>query len=343
MRVMMKTTLLLFIFAAGNLFAQPTRTAAQVGPTVAAASAHADGPVITAIDGYAARVDSKIITYGDVRESALPVLQKMMQRFRGDELKKHMQQAYLQAREALIEEALLAAEAKERNLNLPPQVINEEVDRLIKTRFNNDRTLHARALASRRMTFDEWKEDVAEQLTIRIFYNQEVLRRVSVSKQAVEAAYNESKEQFYIPPKVKFRAILINKGETEADRAVKKQQVESIRAKLLAGADFAETAEAVSEGIRASEGGAFPWSEPKEVREELRPALASLPVGQISEIIETDSEYYLLKMEERRAEGCVPFKDVSKKIEQQLLTLEQNRLHRELIERVTAKHYVERY
>lgn len=331
----MKNILLLLTLTASTLFAQTN--------DVPATDISTNGPIITAIDGYAARVDGTIITYGEIRESVAPFMQQLFQQYKGDELAQQIQATYLGARETLIEEALIKAEAKELGLALSPNVIDDEVNRLISERFNDDRNLLNRALAARRMTFEEWREEVADQLTLRVYYNREVTRRASVAAEDIRSAYEQTKENYFIPAEVKFRAILINKGTTEEDRAVKKQQAEDILQKLKDGADFAATAKEVSEGIRADKGGAFPWSEPKNIRAELRPALYSVPTGQISGLIETDEEFYIVKIEERREEGYVPFETVREQIESDLLGLEQQRLHAKLMERLAANHFVERY
>jgi len=322
----MKNVLLLLLITTAPLFAQTN-----------------EGPLITAIDGYAAQVGTTIITYGEIRENVAPFMPQLLQKYKGDELAQQIQTLYMETREALIEETLIKEEARELGLALPPSAIDEEVNRLIRERFDDDRTLLTRALAARRMTFDEWREGVSDQITLRVYYSQEITRRASVSKEAIRTAYEENKESLLIPFNVKFRAILINKGCTDEDRAVKKQQATDVLKKLRDGADFAETAKEVSEGIRADDGGAFPWNDPKDIREELRPALYNVSTGQISDIIETDEEFYIIKVEQRREEGTVPFEDVRKEIETQLLRIEQDRLHKELIERLTQRHFVKRY
>ncbi|MFA7257121.1 MAG: peptidyl-prolyl cis-trans isomerase [Kiritimatiellales bacterium] len=298
-----------------------------------------NGPLITAIDGYAARVDNHVITYGEVRESVAPFVQQLLQKYKGQELAERMQAAYLDARESLIEETLLKAETKTLGLSLPDKVVDDEVNRLIRERFNDNHTLLTRALASRRMTFDEWKQEVRDQITVRVFYNQEVIRRANVPAQAVRDEYERTKEEYFIPFKVKYSYILINKGKTDEDRAVKQKLAEDTLKKLHDGADFDALAKEFSEGETATS----PWREPKDIREELRPALQKTPAGQISGLIETPDEFYIVKVEERREEGYVPFEEARQSIENKLLAAEQDRLHNELIKTLSAKHFIERY
>jgi parvulin-like peptidyl-prolyl isomerase len=297
------------------------------------------GPLTTAIDGYAARVDSTVITYGEVRESVAPYIQQITRKYKGRELAERMQAAYIDGRDALIEEALLKAETKTRGLSLPDKIVDDEVDRMIRERFGNDRALLARALADRRMTFDEWKQEVRDQVTLRIFYSQEITRRASVPTQAVRDEYERTKEQYFTPFKVKYRFILINKGKTEEDLAAKRKQAEDTLRKLRDGADFDAIAKEVSEGDLS----VSPWRELKDAREELRPALLETPAGQISGLIEAPGEFYIVKVIERLEQGYVPFEQVQKNIENKLLTVERDRLHDALIKTIAAKHFVERY
>ena len=326
----MKKLFLLLALAAPVLFAQ-TNDVPMAAIT--------NGPRTTAVDGYAARVDSTVITYGEVRESIDPYIQQIMRKYKGRELAERIQAAYIDGREALIEEALLKAETKARGLSLPDKVVDDEVNRMIRERFNNDRALLARALASRRMTFDEWKQEIRDQVTLRIFYNQEITRRASVSTQAVRDEYEHNKEQYFIHFKVKYRFILINKGKTEEDLAAKQKLAEDTLQKLRDGADFDALAKDVSEGDLAIS----PWREPKDVREELRPALLKTPAGQVSDLIESPGEFYIVKIIERLEQGYVPFEQMQKNIEGKLLAAEKDRLHDALIKTITAKHFVERY
>jgi parvulin-like peptidyl-prolyl isomerase len=278
----MKKTLLFLLLAAPGLFAQTNAPLART----------TNGPLVTAVDGYAARVDSTIITYGEVRENVGPYLQQLSRKYKGKELAERIQAAYIDARESLIEEALLKAETKTLGVSLPEKVIDDEITRLIRERFNNDRALLSRALADRRMTFEEWKQEVTDQVTVRVFYSQEVNRRANIPAQAVRAEYERTKAEYFIPFRVKYRFILITKGKTEEDRTAKRKQAEDTLQKLRSGADFMAVAKEVSEGDLDD----APWRNPADIREELRPALLKTPAGQITDIIETGSEFYIIKL-----------------------------------------------
>ena len=156
-------------------------------------------------------------------------------------------------------------------------------------------------------------------------------------------AYEEDKESYFIPEKVKYSVIVLNKGETPEDQAVKRAEAEKVLQRLAGGADFAETAKEVSEGSRAAEGGSFPWMQPKDVRVELQETLENLPAGETSGIIETDTQLYIVKVEARRQPGYKEFDEVRQDLKNALVAREQARLKTRWIERLEAENYVKIY
>ena len=319
----MKNSLILLLFAASTLFAQTNSE-----------------PIVMAIDGYAARVNNRIITYGDIRESIAPIMKELARRYQGEELAQQLQQLHIQGRETLIEEALIQEEAKSQGLALPPKVIDDEVESIIRNRFDGERARFNRALADRRMTLEEWREEITDRLVMQVYYNQEVLRKIRIPDGAIQAEYDRIKEkELFIPFRVKYRFILINKGATAEEQAVKRNQAERILQKLHDGADFATLAAEASEGDTSLS----PWRDPADVKEILRPALQNTPAGEISDLIEADNVFYIVNVESRQEKGYVPLEEVSGSIRQQLTAQERDRLHNELVARLTARHYIQRY
>lgn len=318
----MKKLPLLLIFAAGALFAQTN-----------------SAPVTSTIDGYAARVNRRIITYGEIRDTITPILEQLARAYQGEELAGQVRALYLKGRETLIEKALIKEEARIQGLTLLPKVIDDEMAAIIREKFDNDRTLFNKVLAEKRMTLEEWRAEMSDRLVARVFYGREVLRHVNISEEDVAAKYEEIKEQFYIPFRVKYHYILINKGTTEEDQAVKKKQAENTLQKLRNGADFGALAEEVSEG----DPDLSPWRDPADVKEVLRPALRETPAGSFSDLIETDSVYYIVGVESRQEEGYAPLEKVGPAIRTRLGEAKHQELHKEFIDRIAPKHYVERY
>jgi parvulin-like peptidyl-prolyl isomerase len=295
------------------------------------------------IDGYAARVNNRVITRSEVMEALSPVLPELYRAYQGDQLKEEIDKAYIQVRQDLVERALIMEAFKASGGQIPDQVVNDEIKRTINTRFKGDKTLFEQALAEKKMTRAEFMDKIREKIAVSWMTSEEINLRARVTPEQILQAYHNDRESYFIPEKVKYSLIVLNKGETPVDQAVKKKEAESIRQQLLKGADFVETAKTVSEGSRADNGGSFPWMQPKDARTELQDALSTLPVGEISDVIETETQLYIIKIEARQQSTYTSFEEVRREIQNRLEAAERKRLHDRWIERLMADNYVVLY
>ncbi len=292
------------------------------------------------IDGYAARVNDRVITHGEVRESLAPVLPELYRTYQGAQLEAELEKAFTRAREQLIEQALIMAAFSERGGAIPDQYVNDEIKRVISERFKGDEALFEQVLSEQKKTRAEYMDTIREKMAVGMMTNEEVGRRARVTPEQVRLAYDANAERYAIPEKVKYSVIVLNRGVTPEDRTVKMNEAKQLRQQLIEGADFGELATANSEGSRAAEGGAFPWMQPKDARTELRDTLKNLPAGELSDIVETEEGLYLVKVEARRLPGHKSFNEVRLSIKNTLNAQERARLKTRWIERLKKNNYV---
>ena len=312
-----------------------------LGAAVAPAQTNAPtGPMSIEIDGYAAQVNDRVITRGEVREALAPLLPELYRAYQGIELEAELEKAFANARRELIERALILEAFKTRGGQIPDQYVNDEIKRVISSRFKGDQALFEKVLSDQKKTREEYMEDIREQMAVGMLSREEVSSRARITPEQVREEYETHKANYHIPEKVKYSVIVLNKGTTPEDQAVKRAEAEQIRQRLLEDADFAETAIEVSEGSRATDGGAFPWMQPKDVRPELQDTLNALPAGEISGIVETEQELYIVKVEARRQAGYKTFEDVRLDIKNMLTAKERARLKQRWIERLKQNNYV---
>jgi peptidyl-prolyl cis-trans isomerase SurA len=90
-------------------------------------------------------------------------------------------------------------------------------------------------------------------------------------------------------------------SETEARR-----RLETLRERLVAGADFAELARANSDDASAARGGDLDWIYPGDTVPEFERAVQGLKPGEISEPVRTPFGYHLIQVTERRSADMSP-------------------------------------
>lgn len=297
-------------------------------------------PKTIEIDGYAAKVNDRVVTHGEVRDSLTAILPELYRNHKGADLDAELEKAFNRAREELVERALIMETFEARGHQIPEQYVNDEIKRVINDRFKGDEALFEQVLAEQKKTREEYKDMLRQQMAVGMMINEEVTRRARITPAQVRKEYETNKETYFIPAKVKYSVIVLNKGETTEDQTVKLEEAAKIRQRLAEGVDFAETAKEVSEGSRAADGGAFPWMQPKDVRPELQEILNTLPAGEISEIIETEQQLYIVKIEARRQPGYKAFEEVREDIKNALTALERARLKERWIARLKENNYV---
>ena len=295
------------------------------------------------IDGYAARVNDRVITQGEIREAMAPLLQELRRTYQGVRFEEEAEKAYKKTLDELVERALIMEAFNARGGQIPDQYVNDEIKRMINDRFKGDEALFEQVLAEQKKTRTEYMDTLRENMAVGMMTNEEVSRRARVTPAQVKAEYEANKERYFIPEKVEHSVILLNKGATAEDQAVKRQEAESIHQRLTEGADLGTVAKELSEGSRAAEGGKFPWMQPKDVRPELQETLKTLPAGEISNVIEADTELYIVKVHARRMSGYKSFDEVRQTIKTSLNARERERLKARWIARLKENNYVHIY
>ncbi len=125
--------------------------------------------------------------------------------------------------------------------------------------------------------------------------------------------YLLAKDEFKRPEQVKLSAILISTEGRGDDAAL--ALASATRDKLRAWADFASLAKDVSEDKdSAAEGGHLPWAAANQMDPILAKAAFDLKVGEISEPVKIGTNYLVLRLDERRPAGKIPFDEVQDSI-----------------------------
>lgn len=295
-------------------------------------------------DGYAAIVNDRVITVGDVLEFIQADALQMRDEFSGEELARRQMEAYEKARELLIENALIVEEFKALKGNLPDRIVDDRVKEFIFDQFQNDRARFLEALAADQITLDEWRTRVRERLIVSILRRQEVTDRIEVSPGALQAAYTEQLDKWKVPAQDKIHLIVLRLTDGDADQNQAQREL-AIRARgrILAGEDFAEVAREISQDSKADSGGDWGWRQPSDFSPELQKAIKSLKTGEISDIIETPGVIYLALVEGRQPARTRTLDEVRPELEAALRQAQGERLYTRWIERLKKKFFVQVY
>lgn len=142
-----------------------------------------------------------------------------------------------------------------------------------------------------------------------VFQPADYKSRVHITDEDVRRYYEENPSEFFSPEKVEARHILL-KVPPDADEAAveaARQEAAAIRAQAVAGEDFAELAQSVSEGPSRNQGGYLGFFERGRMVKPFEEAAFALQAGEISAPVRTDFGWHIIKVETHQAAETLPF------------------------------------
>ena len=161
-----------------------------------------------------------------------------------------------------------------------------------------------------------------------------------VSDEEVKSYYETHNDEFKTPEIVKARHIL-KKFPTDATdeqkaevKTAAEELLEKVKNEISDGADFADLAKKYSEGPSAKDGGALRGRHPKLpptgdffARGDMVPAFEKacfddLAEGQMSDLIETQFGYHIIKLEEKHPEEIKPFSQAKSDVRKKLVQID---------------------
>lgn len=302
----------------------------------ARAQASAAGGVL--LDSYAAIVNGKVITIGEVLSALHPVQARLATQYEGGELEQKILQEYDSIRNTLIESELILQDFELQGGVLPDRAIEDHVNTVIHERFGNDRTAFLKALADERLTFAEWRKQMKDQLVVQIMRQKEVSSKILVAPLDLQRMYEAKRSAYAVPERVRIRTLSMDLGGTPSERETSLARAGELRNRILSGdAAFANA----DPGARLQE--EAEWLDLDSLNEALRDAIAGLAPGGISPPLGIGDALYLVQLVERQEARTRPLDEVSPEIEKEIRRAEFNRLNRIWVDSLRSKYYIQTF
>lgn len=162
---------------------------------------------------------------------------------------------------------------------------------------------------------------IKEELMIAKVIEEIIVPKIVVDDKEVEAFYNDKKDLFKQPDQVKASHILIKSTETDTPEVKKEQKgkIENILKEARSGdSDFGELAKKHSEGPSGPNGGDLGYFGRGRMVPSFETAAFGLKVGQVSDVVETQFGYHILKVFDIKEARDLPFEEVKEDIRNNL-------------------------
>ena len=223
--------------------------------------------------------------------------------------------------EQFITDKLLEAEVRESGISITDDDVNRYIEQVKKNNRLSDEDLKT-ALAREGQTLDSYKASVKAEMEKSEIIDRQVKRKVTITDEDVERYYKANLNKYKSDARARIRHILLALPENappERVQAVMAKATELYQ-RIQAGEDFAELAQANSEGAGQANGGDIGWVKRGTLIPGLEQvAFEKLSVGQVSEPFRTSMGVHIVKLEARESGTVLPLSIVAPRIKEELL------------------------
>jgi len=292
------------------------------------------------VDGIAAVVNGDIITYSQVRGLVAPREKLLRSQYTGEELIKQIKEVRQAALKDLIDRQLIIQAFKKESYQIPDHFVDMRMHEIIQENFGGDRNTFIKTLEAQSFTLGEFKKMEMERMIVQAMRSKNVKRDMIASPAKIEEYYKTHRNEFTAKEQVKLRLIMIPAHASDGNAAAQRSMAEEILGKLANGAEFDRMAQIYSEDSSRDLGGDWGWIERKTLAGPLEKVAFNLPVGRISNIIEFNGNFYLLKVEEKKGGATPSLAQVRDQIEKKLIQQEAQNLQEKWLASLRSKAYI---
>jgi len=257
----------------------------------------------------------------------------------------------------LIDQQLLLQKASDLGISADTDLV-KRLDDLRQQMHAETMEEMQKAAESQGIAFEDFKQNLKNNLLTQKVIGQEVGGHIAVSNQEIQQYYEQHKAEMDRPEQVRLSEILIStqttaavktgKGETALPATPTPDAVAQAQSKadqvydlLKKGGNFADLAKKYSNGPTAAQGGDLEYFKRGTLSKEYESKVFDLQPGQYTEPIRTNQGFVILKVTEHQAAGVPPLKDVETQVQEQIYMTKMQPALRDYLTKLREEAYID--
>ena len=300
-------------------------------------------PTETTVDSVAVTVNGVDINESRIEAQLKPQLAKVGAQLPAAFVEQYKNQLRGQVLEGMIIEQLLDGKVKENNI-----IVTEEevVGHLEKAAAQQNLSLSdiKEMMEARGQSFDEAKQRIKKGMAYQKLMDTQWAGKINVTEDDAKKYYSENKTKFETPEQVRASHILIKPDTNQATagsaltsdpnarppttlggqdpnqaKAKAKAKAQDLLKQIKGGADFAELAKTNSgDTYSAVQGGDLGFFGRSQLVPAFERAAFALKAGQVSDVVETQDGYHIIKLTDHKDPNTIPFEQAKNDIVEML-------------------------
>jgi len=236
---------------------------------------------------------------------------------------------YGKALDELINRELQYQDAKAKDIKIEKEKIDAQLEKF-KKRFKSEKEYQA-ALKQEKSTEEQVRARIEKELLAQAAYTRNVTEPAKMSEPALKEYYEKNAAKLKQPESAKLRII----STTDEKKA------KDILAKIKQGDDFGELAYGLSEDSYRVKSGDIGYIHKGRMLPEIDAVAFKLKVGEVSDIIKAENNWFIIKVEDKKPERQMTFEETKARLQKELETERANELKKKWIDSLRAKAKIE--
>jgi peptidyl-prolyl cis-trans isomerase SurA len=275
----------------------------------------------TVVEEIIARINNQIITRTEYLRSKEQLKQEAQQQdpANADKIVAEKDKDILRD---LIDQQLLLEKGKDLGLTADTEVIKrlDEMRKEMKLESMEDLE---KAAAAQGYSFEDFKQNLKNQIITQQVISKEVGSRMSISKEEMQQFYDEHKSQMERAEQIRLSELLISTEKKDknaatdeaAQLAAARAQADDLLAQIRKGGKFEDIAKKNSDGPTAAQGGDLGYFKRGALAKELEDKTFAMKPGDVSDVIRTKQGFVILQVAEHQMAGVPPLSEIEPRVQ----------------------------
>ena len=294
------------------------------------------------VDRVVAVVNKDVITLSELNRAFEPYRQRLEAAYEGMQREKAVAETRMTLLNRMIDALLMEQESRKTGIVVRDEEVSDAIkDLLVKRNLTQEDLL--KGLVQEGTTLSAYKKEIRDQLMRIKLIRRDIKSKVAVTDEEIGEYYRKHREDYEGKESVRIKQILllVPKGGDPAAREKLRAQAGEIHRRLLGGESFDQLSARYSEGPAAASGGDIGYIERGVIIPEVEKAAFSLPLYQISGVIESDVGFHIIQVADRRGAGIKAVESVREEIREKIDREKMEKKFEEWLEALRKKSHIE--
>jgi peptidyl-prolyl cis-trans isomerase SurA len=293
-------------------------------------------------DRIVAVVNDEVITLSEWNNAFEAYRERIDASYQGPDQEKIRAENKLILLNRMIDNLLMEQEARKTAITVRNEEVTDAINDVQKQRKMSEDEF-GKALEREGMTPDSYRKDVRDQLMRIKLIRRDIKSRVAVTDEEIGEYYRKHREDYEGKDAVRIKQILFVLPN-EADSAMKEKlraDAGEIHRRLMNGEPFNQLSARYSQGPEAAAGGDIGYIEQGAILHEVDEAAFSLPLNQISRVIESSVGFHIIQVIDRRGAGFKAIENVREEIREKIDREKMEKKFGEWLDELRKKSHIE--